>query len=113
MGKFSIGDRAEVLDEAISGIIQKVDGDCVTLMTDDGFPMHYAANDLVRIEGDISVTNFKVAQVKKEKELPKKRKQLRRIKISQFHKQPKVTFFSRKWKNGKTGLQPQFLNNVR
>ena len=74
MGKFSIGDRAEVLDEAISGTIQKVDGDCVTLMTDDGFPMSYSANDLVRIEGDISVTNFEVAQVKKEKELPKKRK---------------------------------------
>ena len=74
MGKFSIGDRAEVLDEAISGIVQKVDGNEVTLITDDGFPMHFPAEDLVKIEGDISVSNYEVAQVKKEKELPKKRK---------------------------------------
>ena len=67
MGKFSIGDRAEVLDEAISGVIQKVDGDRVTLITEDGFPMHFTENDLVKIGGDISVTNYEVAQVKKEK----------------------------------------------
>ena len=74
MGKFSIGDRAEVLDEAISGVIQKVDGDRVTLITVDGFPMHFTENDLVKIEGDISVTNYEVAQVKKEKAASKKRK---------------------------------------
>lgn len=74
MGKFSIGDRAEVLDEAISGVIQKVDGDRVTLITEDGFPMHFAESDLVKIEGDISVTNYEVAQVKKEKAASKKRK---------------------------------------
>ncbi|MBA4746412.1 MAG: Smr/MutS family protein [Muricauda sp.] len=74
MGKFSIGDRAEVLDEAIAGIVQKVDGDRVTLITDDGFPMQYAISDLVKIEGHISVTNYEVAKIKKEKELPKRRK---------------------------------------
>ncbi|WP_421805162.1 Smr/MutS family protein [Flagellimonas sp.] len=74
MGKFSIGDRAEVLDEAISGVIQKVDGDRVTLITEDGFPMHFTENDLVKIGGDISVTNYEVAQVKKEKAASKKRK---------------------------------------
>ena len=74
MGKFSIGDRAEVLDEAISGIVQKVDGNEVTLITDDGFPMHFPADDLVKIEGDFSVSNYEVAQIKKEKEMPKKRK---------------------------------------
>ncbi|MBW8200386.1 Smr/MutS family protein [Flagellimonas abyssi] len=74
MGKFSIGDRAEVLDEAISGIIQKVDGNRVTLITDDGFPMHFASSDLVKIGGDISVSNHEVAKIKKEKEIPKRRK---------------------------------------
>ena len=73
MGKFSIGDRAEVLDEAIAGIVQKIDGDSVTLITEDGFPMQYSENDLVKIEGDISVSNYEVAKVKKEKEVPKKR----------------------------------------
>ncbi|AEM69353.1 Smr protein/MutS2 [Allomuricauda ruestringensis DSM 13258] len=74
MGKFSIGDRAEVLDEAIAGIVQKIDGDRVTLITDDGFPMQYTISDLVKIEGNISVTNYEVAKIKKEKELPKRRK---------------------------------------
>lgn len=74
MGKFSIGDRAEVLDEAISGTIQKIQGDEVVLLTDDGFPMNYAIEDLVKVVGDISVTNYEVAKVKKQKELPAKRK---------------------------------------
>ncbi len=74
MGKFSIGDRAEVLDEAIAGIVQKIDGDRVTLITDDGFPMQYAISDLVKTEGNISVTNYEVAKIKKEKEPPKRRK---------------------------------------
>ncbi len=74
MGKFSIGDRAEVLDEAISGFVQKVDGDEVTLITDDGFPMQYHTADLVKIEDDISVSNYDVAKIKKEKEIPKRRK---------------------------------------
>lgn len=74
MGKFSIGDKVEVLDEAISGTIQKIEGDTVILITDDGFPMHYPATDLIKIEGGISVTNFEVAKIKEEKELPKRRR---------------------------------------
>ncbi|MEC8832934.1 MAG: Smr/MutS family protein [Bacteroidota bacterium] len=74
MGKFSIGDKVEVLDEAISGVVQNIEGDKVTMITDDGFPMHFEAGDLVRVADDISVTNYEVAQIKKEKEGPKKRK---------------------------------------
>lgn len=74
MGIFKVGDKVEVLDEAISGTVQKVEGDRVTLITNEGFPMHYHAKDLVKLGGDISISNFEVAQVKKEKELPKRRK---------------------------------------
>ncbi len=73
MGKFLKGDRVEVLDEAIAGIVQQVEGDEVTILTDDGFPMRFMSHDLVKIEGDITVSNFEAAQVKKQKELPKKR----------------------------------------
>lgn len=72
MGIFKVGDKVEVLDEAISGTVQKVDGDRVTLITDEGFPMQYAAKDLVKTGKNISVSNFEVNQVKKEKELPKR-----------------------------------------
>ncbi|MCK0160232.1 Smr/MutS family protein [Allomuricauda sp. F6463D] len=74
MGKFSVGDRAEVLDEAVSGIVQLIEGDSVTLLTDDGFSLQYAVDSLVKIEGDIAVTNYEAAQIKKQKEQPKKRK---------------------------------------
>ncbi|WP_228235471.1 Smr/MutS family protein [Allomuricauda sp. M10] len=74
MGKFSIGDRVEVLDEAIKGVVQDVDGDMVTLITKDGFPMKYHVKDLVKVHGKISVSNFEVSQIKEEKEIPKRRK---------------------------------------
>lgn len=73
MGKFLKGDRVEVLDEAIAGIVQQVEGDEVTILADDGFPMRFMSHDLVKVEGDITVSNFEAAQVKKQKELPKKR----------------------------------------
>ncbi|SDQ58933.1 Smr/MutS family protein [Flagellimonas zhangzhouensis] len=74
MAKFKAGDRVEVLDEAISGIVDAVMGDQVTLITDEGFPMRYNAAELVKIEGRIAVSNHEVAKVKGEKELPKRRK---------------------------------------
>ena len=72
--EISVGDKVEVLDEAISGMVQHVDGDEITLVTKEGFPMKYHAKDLVKAGGRISVSNFEVAEVKKEKELPKRRK---------------------------------------
>jgi len=73
MGKFSIGDRVEVLDETIKGTVQQVEGDMVTLITKDGFPMKFMARDLVKVQGKISVSNFEVSQIKKEKEIPKRK----------------------------------------
>lgn len=73
MDNFSIGERVEVLDEAISGMVQKVEGDQVTLITDQGFPMQYNARELIRMGGNIPVSNHQVNQVKKEKELPRRK----------------------------------------
>lgn len=74
MVNFKIGDRVEVLDEAISGKVEKVEGDMVTLIADDGFPLQYSKNELVKVSDDIAVTNFEVSQIKKEKEIPKRKK---------------------------------------
>ncbi len=68
MDNFRIGERVEVLDETISGLVQKVEGDRITLITDQGFPMQYYARELIRMGGSISVSNRQVGQVKKEKE---------------------------------------------
>src|SRR5690554_5427606 len=71
MDGFRIGERVEVLDEAISGLVQKVEGDRVTLVTDQGFPMQYNAKELIRMSGTISGSNQQVSQVKKEQEAPR------------------------------------------
>lgn len=72
--KFSVGDKVEVLDEAISGVVEQIDGTLITLVTKEGFPMKYDQKDLVKVRGGIPVSNFEIAQVKKEKELPIRRK---------------------------------------
>ena len=74
MSGITIGDKVEVLDEAISGRVESIEGDVVTLMTSEGFPLKYQLKELVKVERGIKVSNFEVVQVKKEKEQPKKRK---------------------------------------
>lgn len=74
MAHFKIGERVEAIDDVIRGAVTAVTGTLVTLMTDDGFPMQFEENELVHIAGDIQVSNFEVAQIKDEKETPKKRK---------------------------------------
>lgn len=74
MDKFLIGDRVEVLDEAICGVVEHIEGDMVTMVTKDGFPMKYHTKDLVKVREGISVSNFEVAQVKQEKESQKRKK---------------------------------------
>lgn len=72
--RFNIGDRVEVVDDTLSGVVQKVEGDRVSLLTDDGFPMEYGAGELVKVGRGISVSNAQIGSVKKEKEAPPRKK---------------------------------------
>ena len=72
MSGFQIGDKVEVLDEDISGYVESIDGDMVTLITDDGFPLQYHLRELLLKKEGVKVTNFEASQVKKEKEIPKR-----------------------------------------
>lgn len=77
MNVFRIGDRVEALDDTIMGIVTKVSANEITIESEDGFPLRYTPSELVKVSDSniISVTNYEIAQVKAEKELPKKRKQ--------------------------------------
>ncbi|MEM8929278.1 MAG: Smr/MutS family protein [Bacteroidota bacterium] len=73
MGAFKIGDRVEVLDEAIQGKVIKIDGTTVTLETEDGFPMQFSSSQLIILGMAITISNYEAYQVKKEKEIPKRK----------------------------------------
>ncbi len=76
MSGFKVGDRVEAVDDIIRGIVVKVSLDQIIVESDDGFQLQYAPSELVRIPENetIKVSNYDAAQVKAEKELPKKRK---------------------------------------
>lgn len=75
MSVFQIGDKVETIDDTIVGFVIAIDGNQVTLESSDGFQIDYPAKELVKISEEIKVSNFEVAQIKKEKEPPKKNKQ--------------------------------------
>ncbi|NAY90423.1 DNA mismatch repair protein MutS [Muricauda sp. JGD-17] len=74
MDNITIGDYVEVLDEAISGRVEAMNGNEITLLTQDGFLLKYAINEVVKVKDGIVVTNFEAAQIKAQKEQPKRKK---------------------------------------
>ena len=74
MAVFKVGDKVEAIDDLISGIVTAIIGNSISVLCDDGFTINFEEKELVVITGSIQVSNYEVAQVKKEKELPKKRK---------------------------------------
>ena len=76
MRVFEVGDKVEVLDEMLSGVVVEVTSTEITMESEDGFTMKYAPNELVKISGPnvFSVSNYEVARIKAEKEISKKKR---------------------------------------
>ena len=74
MATFQIGDSVEVLDEDISGYVDAIEGDMISILTEEGFPLRYHFKELLLKKEGIRVTNFEAAQIKKQKEDPKRKK---------------------------------------
>lgn len=68
MGDFKVGDIVEVLDETIKGVVIKINGNQITIETNDGFPLHYHSSELLKVTGKIEVSNYEAFQRLKEKE---------------------------------------------
>jgi len=79
MTVFQIGDAVETIDDTIKGIITEMNGNQISIETDEGFLMRYSASELVKVTGSFKVSNYEIAQIKSEKELPK-RKNTRAVK---------------------------------
>ena len=74
MNRFNVGDKVEVIDETINGLVTHVNSDVIKIETEDGFEIAYKATQLVKISGQIQVSNYDVAKIKHEKLASKKRK---------------------------------------
>ncbi|RKR07077.1 Smr domain-containing protein [Maribacter vaceletii] len=74
MRVFNIGDKVETIDDVISGTILSIDGSKITIEDSNGFVLSYFDKELMKVGGDISVTNYEIAKIKSEKEIPKKKK---------------------------------------
>lgn len=53
---FKIGDKVDVLDEDLSGIITRITGNIITIEDNDGFEMDFADRSLVKISDDTSLS---------------------------------------------------------
>lgn len=72
MEDFAVGDVVETLDDTIRGVVVRVAVNEITIEDKDGFSFSYAPKELVKVSGEIAVSNDEVTQVKAEKELPGK-----------------------------------------
>lgn len=73
---FKVGDRVELLDDDLSGVVKGIKGDEVKIETEDGFEMDFPADQLVKIKEDINeidVQEFDFNEVLKEKTPAKKK----------------------------------------
>ena len=74
---FKIGDRVSVLDDDINGVIAKIDGQDITIESNEGFEMIYAPNELIIAEssdlGRDMFSETSISDVISEKESPKRK----------------------------------------
>ncbi|PTX62632.1 Smr domain-containing protein [Kordia periserrulae] len=75
--KFQVGDYVETIDDVIKGVVQSIDGNSITIETDEGFPLRFEASELVKISSDeiaTELSNQKIYSALQEKEAAKKPK---------------------------------------
>lgn len=71
---FQIGDTVETLDDTIIGVVVQINGFHITIENEDGFLLMYSNSELVKVSDEIKVSNYEIARIKSEKEIPKKKK---------------------------------------
>lgn len=78
--KFRVGDKVELIDDDLGGIVQSAGGNEVEIMTEDGFIMSFPTDQLVKIQDDIDAVeleDFNFEEVIKEKKPDKRPKSSR------------------------------------
>lgn len=79
---FKIGDKVMVLDENLSGVVKTIDGNIISIETEDGFLLDFKNDELIKQKpkhklNNALFENTTVDSVIREKELPKRKQQTR------------------------------------
>ncbi len=76
MDVFQIGDKVEVLDDTVNGTVVHIDGNEITIVSEEDFELTYSINELVKAtaKGGLQINSQDILKAKAEKELPKKKK---------------------------------------
>lgn len=52
---FKVGDKVAVLDDAIEGVIKRIEGNSITLQTSEGFDLEFQSKELILLNKDIKI----------------------------------------------------------
>ncbi len=78
---FKVNDKVEVLDDALKGVVLKVNGSTVSIETTEGFMLDYDASELIKLDEEqsrlIATSDVPVSEILKEKQAAKKSKSVR------------------------------------
>ncbi len=76
------GDRVSAIDDVVNGVITRIEGKVITVLTDDDFELEYSEKELIIVEKLISEDMLNFDQIsdiitEKEEKRPKKAKNVR------------------------------------
>jgi len=76
------GDRVSAIDDTVSGVITRIEGRVITILTDDDFELEYSEKELIIVENLISEDMLNFDQIsgiitEKEEKRPKRAKKVR------------------------------------
>ena len=78
---FQVNDKVEVLDDALEGVVVKIDASTVTVETTEGFMLDYHPSELVRLDDEqsrlIATSDIPVSDILREKQASKKSRSVR------------------------------------
>ena len=76
--KFKVGDKIEVLDEDLSGVITRIKNDEALIETNDGFELEFNLKELIKVESKTDLksnlfNNSSINEVLNDKSTPKRK----------------------------------------
>jgi len=77
------GDKVAILDDDLAGIVTAINGNILTVTTDDGFELEYKSSEVIKLGDELNRSGiFNIEKILQEKKEPEKRS---------FTKQKKTT----------------------